>query len=307
MAMRNNNHRSVSHAYLFPYMEESIQKFVAVGKIRTAETYRTTLLRFKRFRQDEDIRLASIDDELISGFERSLKESGLCANTTSFYMRILRAVYNKALKAGLIKNRTPFKYVYTGVDKTRKRAIDIEDVRRLAALNLDDCPAEALARDLFLFSFYMRGMSFVDMAYLQKRDLHCGVLSYRRRKTGQTMFIRWENCMQKIIDRYPTRSSPYLLPIITSTEKDARSQYIYMIHKVNDNLKTLGRRLGFPVPLTMYVARHTWASTARRKNIPLAVISEGMGHTSEKTTRIYLDSLDASAIDDANLMILEML
>ena len=305
--MRNKNQRSVSRAYLFPYMEESILKLKAVGKIRTAETYRSALLRFKRFRQDEDVRLADIDDELMSAFERSMKESGLCANTTSFYMRILRAVYNRALKEGMIKNRNPFKYVYTGVDKTLKRAIDIEDVKRLAAMNLEDCPADALARDLFLFSFYMRGMSFVDMAYLQKRDLNCGILSYRRRKTGQTLFIRWEKCMQRIIDRYPVGSSPYLLPIITSTEKDDRAQYIYMIHKVNARLKSLGRRLGFTVPLTMYVARHTWASTARRKNIPLAVISEGMGHTSEKTTRIYLDSLDASAIDDANLMILELL
>lgn len=294
-------------AYLFPYMEESVRKLRTLGKIRTAETYQTALSRFRRFRHGIDVRLADIDDELMSAYERELKESGLCANTTSFYMRILRAVYNRALKEGLIKDRRPFRYVYTGVDKTRKRAIDIRDVRRLASLNLDGRPAEALARDLFLFSFYTRGMSFVDMAYLQKMDLHYGVLSYRRRKTGQMMFIRWEKCMQNIIDRYPVSSTPFLLPIITSFDRDPRAQYIHMIHKVNSCLRRLGKRLNLPVPLTMYVARHTWASTAHRENIPISVISEGMGHTSEKTTRIYLDSLDANVIDEANRMILGLI
>ena len=294
-------------AYLFPYMEESVRKLRTLGKVRTAETYQTALSRFRRFRHGKDVRLADIDDELMSAYERELKESGLCANTTSFYMRILRAVYNRALKEGLIKDRRPFRYVYTGVDKTRKRTIDIRDVRRLAALNLDGRPAEALARDLFLFSFYTRGMSFVDMAYLQKMDLHYGVLSYRRRKTGQMMFIRWEKCMQNIIDRYPVSSTPFLLPIITSSERDHRTQYIYMIHKVNTCLRNLGKQLNLPVPLTMYVALHTWASTAHRENIPISVISEGMGHTSEKTTRIYLDSLDANVIDEANRMILGLI
>ncbi len=306
MAMTNKK-SSGKHAYLFPYMEESVRKLRTLGKIRTAETYQTALSRFRRFRHGKDVRLADIDDEMMSAYERELKESGLCANTTSFYMRILRAVYNRALKEGLIKDRRPFRCVYTGVDKTRKRAIDIRDVRRLASLNLDGWPAEALARDLFLFSFYTRGMSFVDMAYLQKSDLNFGVLSYRRRKTGQMMFIRWEKCMQNIIDRYPVSSTPFLLPIITSFDRDPRAQYIHMIHKVNSCLRRLGKRLDLPVPLTMYVARHTWASTAHRENIPISVISEGMGHTSEKTTRIYLDSLDANVIDEANRMILGLI
>ena len=238
-------------AYLFPYMEESVRKLRTLGKIRTAETYQTALSRFRRFRHGKDVRLADLDDELMSAYERELKESGLCANTTSFYMRILRAVYNRALKEGLIKDRRPFRYVYTGVDKTRKRAIDIRDVRRLASLNLDGRPAEALARDLFLFSFYTRGMSFVDMAYLQKMDLHYGVLSYRRRKTGQMMFIRWEKCMQNIIDRYPVSSTPFLLPIITSFDRDPRAQYIHMIHKVNSCL----RRLGVSIRINAYCGR----------------------------------------------------
>lgn len=297
----------VSNEYLFPFMQETIVQLQKLGKTRTAETYQSALASFMRFREGKDVLISHIKDNLIVAYENSMKASGLSSNTTSFYMRILRAVYNRAVKQGITKQKYPFQYVYTGVAKTRKRAVDISIVRRLAEMDLDRNPSAALARDMFLFSFYTRGMSFVDMAYLRKSDLSHGVLEYRRRKTGQTLFIRWENCMDEIVSSYDNPSSFYLLPIITSSDTDERQQYINMSHKINNSLKSLGKKLGLPAPLTMYVARHTWANAARKKKIPISVISEGMGHTSEMTTRIYLSSLDADIIDRANKKILRLL
>lgn len=297
----------VSNEYLFPFMQETIVQLQKLGKTRTAETYQSALASFMRFREGKDVLISHIKDNLIVAYENSMKASGLSSNTTSFYMRILRAVYNRAVKQGITKQKYPFQYVYTGVAKTRKRAVDISIVRRLAEMDLDRNPSAALARDMFLFSFYTRGMSFVDMAYLRKSDLSHGVLEYRRRKTGQTLFIRWENCMDEIVSSYDNPSSFYLLPIITSYDTDERQQYINMSHKINRSLKSLGKKLGLPAPLTMYVARHTWANAARKKKIPISVISEGMGHTSEMTTRIYLSSLDADIIDRANKKILRLL
>ena len=100
--------------------------------------------------------------------------------------------------------------------------------------------------------------------------------------------------MQKIIDKYDMDGSPYLLPIIKSVNADERWQYMNAAHLVNDKLKRLGEELGLAILLTSYVARHAWASIAKSKNVPLATISEAMGHDSEKTTRI---SLDTSAVD----------
>lgn len=297
----------VSNEYLFPFMQETIVQLQKLGKTRTAETYQSALASFMRFREGKDVLISHIKDNLIVAYENSMKASGLSSNTTSFYMRILRAVYNRAVKQGITKQRYPFQYVYTGVAKTRKRAVDISIVRRLAEMDLDRNPSAALARDMFLFSFYTRGMSFVDMAYLRKSDLSRGILTYRRRKTGQNLFIRWEKCMDEIVSSYDNPSSFYLLPIITSSDTDERQQYINMSHKINRSLKSLGKKLGLPTPLTMYVARHTWANAARKKKIPISVISEGMGHTSEMTTRIYLSSLDADIIDRANKKILRLL
>ena len=161
------------------------------------------------------------------------------------------------------------------------------------------------ARDMFMFSFYTRGMSFVDMAYLKKKDLQNGVLTYRRQKTHQLLFIKWEKPMQEIVDKYDTSGSPYLLPIIRNVGKDDWRQYKNAAHLVNSKLKKIGVQLGLNVPLTTYVARHGWASIAKSKNIPISTISEAMGHDSENTTRIYLASLDTSVVDKANSIILK--
>lgn len=295
---------------LFPFMNELIVKFRQTGKFRTSETYACALKSFMRFRHDRDIEFSRIDSLLIRDYEAALKQQGLTWNTVSFYLRILRAVYNRAVEQGLTDQRFPFKSVYTGVEKTVKRAIPLSVMKRLKALDLTLHPALDYARDLFLFSFYMRGMAFVDMAFLRKKDLNGRVLSYRRKKTGRLLCIRWEPCMQQLVDKYSDRTagSPYLLPIIRPEKgNDEREQYKNAILNTNKNLKKLARRMELPVPLTTYVARHTWASIARAKNIPLSVISEGMGHESENTTRIYLVSLDVGVIDKANRLILREL
>ena len=291
---------------LFNFMQGVIAQLQQMGKQRTSETYRCTLKSFMQFREDKDVLLEDIDSDLMLMYEAYLHNRGLTKNSTSFYMRILRAVYNRAVEKDLTTNRNPFKHVYTGIDKTIKRAIPLKAIKQIKNLDLSLQPSLDFARDMFLFSFYTRGMSFIDMAYLKKKDLSNGILSYRRRKTGQQLFIRWEKCMQEIVDKYDTLHSKYLLPIIKPLcNIDERKQYLYAAHNINRCLKIIGKELGLSHSLTLYVARHAWASIAKSKNVPLSVISEGLGHDSEATTRIYLASLDTAAIDKANSMILK--
>ena len=289
---------------LFDFMQGVIAQLQQMGKQRTSETYRATLRSFMHFRKDEDILLEDIDSDLMLMYEAYLHNRGLTKNTTSFYMRILRAVYNRAVEKDLTTNRNPFKHVYTGVDKTIKRAIPLTSIKQIKCLDLSLQPSLDFARDMFLFSFYTRGMSFIDMAHLKKKDLSNGILSYRRRKTGQHLFIRWEECMQEIVEKYDNSTSEYLLPIIKPTNGDERTQYQNAMYLINRKLKIVGKMVGVQLPLTMYTARHSWASVAKNKNVPISVISEGMGHDSEKTTLIYLASLDTTAVDTANSLIL---
>lgn len=290
---------------LFSFMEDVITQLKQLRKHRTSETYASTLNSFTRFRLNKDVMLTEIDSDLMQEYEAYLKLEKVCPNTISFYMRILRAVYNRAIEKDIVKSCNPFKYVYTGVDKTIKRAISIDTIKRIKNLDLSLYPSLEYARNLFLFSFYTRGMSFVDMAYLRKRDLNNGVLSYRRKKTGQQLYIKWEKCMQEIIDKYPCHNTSYLLPIIYSTNKDERTQYQNANAITNRKLKEIQKQLNLEIPLTMYVTRHSWANIAKSKNIPLTVISESMGHDSEATTQIYLASLTTDVIDKANALILK--
>lgn len=286
------------------FMEEVIARLERLGKTRTSETYTAALNSFMRFREGRDIPLDEISPDLMEEYEAYLKGCGVSLNTVSFYNRILRAAYNRAVEKGLTPQRHPFRNVYTGMEKTVKRAIPFEAVRRIKGLDLSLKPAPDFARDMFLFSFYTRGMSFVDMAYLRKSDLKNGILSYRRKKTGQQLHIRWERCMGEIVEKHPNVATEYLLPVITDPTASERRQYENALHLVNRKLKRVAEMAGISVPLTMYVARHAWASIAKSKNIPLPVISEGMGHDSETTTQIYLASLDTSVIDEANKLIL---
>ena len=219
-------------------------------------------------------------------------------------MRIFRATYNRAVDEDLILSKQPFKHISIKAEKTLKRALTASDLRLLSKEDLSQFPAMEFARDMFLFSFYTRGMSFIDMAHLRKKDLQNGILSYRRSKTNQALHIRYEKCMQKIVDKYAISDIPYLLPIIKSTDKDFMKQYNVAIYTINKNLKRTAKLLGLSINLTTYCARHSWASIARSKNIPISVISEGMGHDNEKTTQIYLASLDSQIIDNANKLVI---
>ena len=291
---------------LFFFMEGIILQLKQLGRERTSETYTATLRSFMSFRDGEDIPLDSISSDLMVHYEAWLKSRGVRMNTVSFYMRILRAVYNRAVEKDLTEQRHPFRHVYTGLEKTAKRAVPIKVIKALKDLDLSLKPSLDFARDLFLFSFYTRGMSFVDMAYLKRSDLCNGILTYRRRKTGQTLTIKWEKCMEEIISKHTIPTSDYLLPVIRSND-DSRRQYENALHLVNSRLKKLSEMLHLQRPLTMYVARHSWASIAKARNIPLSVISEGMGHDSEATTQIYLASLETSVVDKANKMIKSLL
>lgn len=303
---------------LFNFMESIIIRLKQNGKTRTSETYSSTLNSFRKFlasrpsndggcRGEEDIMLDSLTSDIMESYEAWNRRRGVAPNTISFYARILRAVYNRAVELNMIDDRNPFRHIYTGIDKTVKRALPLTTIRKIKTLNLSLTPAIDFARDMFLMSFYLRGMSFIDMAFLKKSDLRNGSVIYRRHKTGQQLIIAWTAEMQQLLDKYPQNTSDYLLPIIKNPGTVERYTYRNVGYNINRNLKILAEKADVRIPLTLYVARHSWASAARAKGIPMSVISEGLGHDSETTTKIYLASLDTSVVDRANSLIMKSL
>ena len=295
--------RKTERVTVMEYIERQITAMNAMNRLGTARNYTRARNSLRTFLKGNDVSFRKMDDCLILRYSNWLKQRGVVKNTISFYMRILRAIYNKAVKEKIAKLDNPFKNVYTGIDKTRKRALDEKSVRKLMKLDLKGSSALALSRDLFMFSYFMRGMSFVDIAYLRKEDYDGVYISYKRQKTGQSLTVLVEPCIERIIKRYTalTERTPYMFPIITSSDsKEAYRQYQTALGYHNRKLKELALMANLNIPLSSYCARHTWATAARNHHIPVSVIGAAMGHTSEKTTQIYLDSLENSVIDKAN-------
>ena len=290
---------------VFNFICEQIRHKKGLGKVRSAETYRSMLNSLMHFRKGRDLTFDMMDGGLMELYEAWMLQCGLTRNTTSFYMRILRTNYKLAVERGITADRHPFRHVYCGMDKTMKRSIPFSEIKKINDLELSQKPGLDFARDMFMFSFCTRGMSFIDMAYLKKTDLNNGHLAYRRKKTGQLLTMEWTKQMQDIVDKYKQNGTRYLLPIITREDGSERRQYQNMMRKINRLLKGIARLTGLQLPLSMYYTRHSWATIARGKDVPLAIISEGLGHDSETTTQIYLNSIKSSEVDKANRMILE--
>ena len=268
-----NRKRNVT---LCEYAEKIRQRLEDNNQYRTADINRCTMKSFMKFRKQQDILLYELD-ELVVGAVKKLK----------------------------IPDRKPFATAFTRTTKTSKRAISQKAIRQLAQLKLETYNRR-LARDLFLFSYYTRGMSFVDIACLEKSNIRNGYLIYKRRKTGQELKIAWRQSMQDIVDRYPSLDGKHLLGILDNhAEKSLQQQRHYQQCLINKTLKKLSKLIDIDITLTMYVARHSWATNAKEKNVPVSVISDSMGHNSEKTTQIYLKSINADQIDQTNDILID--
>ena len=291
---------------VFTFFRKQIAKKEQMQCVGTKNNYTNAVNRFIEFRNQKDLTFSQMTADMMEMYQAWLWNRGVGQNTVSFYLRTLRTLHHKAVEAGQATTNDIFAHVQTANVRTAKRAISIKDIRKIEKLELQIGSSIDKARDLFLLSFYLRGMAFVDMAFLKKSDLKCGMVSYNRRKTHQKLNIEWIKPMQAIIDKYAeqTKDSPYMLPILTGKETSPYTQYRKVEYNTNYNLKKIGKMIGLKIPLTTYVARHTWASIALHMNIPIATISEGMGHNSYKTTQIYLESIDVATINEANRRII---
>ena len=287
---------------LFNFIRSMVTKKTAAKRYGTAKTYRDSLASFSSFRNGKDITFDDLNEDIINQYEAWMKDRGLKRNSSSCYLRTFKTLYLKAVELELTEDKDIFRHVFTGFATTTKRAISIDAIKAIRKLNLENNPALAFARDMFMLSLYLQGMAFVDIAYLKKSDIRNGQLQYSRKKTGQALTISWEKPMQEIVDAYShlTKDTPYLLPIITKQDGTERKQYEKAEHNVNRNLKKIGEMAGLHIPLTTYVARHSWASIMRDMGNDITVVGKGLGHSDIKTTQIYLSTIDNSTVMRAN-------
>lgn len=310
ITVKNEDNKTAPTAYgdMVEFMRGIITEKETAGQFRTAEAYRATLNCWLRFIDPEKaMPWKMVTSRSMTLFADYLKGRGATRNTQSFYFRILRAVCNRAQEEGVaVLPGNLFDNVYTGKARTRKRALPIEDIRKIAAAEPKN-RKEQLARDMFIFSFITRGMAPIDMALLRKGNIVDGRLAYRRHKTGRAITMEWITEMREIADRYVRDGSDYLFPLVSSDGAEGWKQFKRGSQVINYHLRKLGKRLNMPMHLTLYVARHSWATVAKSTGVPTALISEAMGHVSERMTQVYLGSIDVGRVDSANREIVDLL
>ena len=215
------------HTYT-KFLVENIRKS---GRYSTAGIYNSTVNSFLRFTKNFKLTFHAVTPEIIKQYEEDLLKQGRRHNTLSTYMRMLRSIFNQAEEQGIALSYPTdelFRYVFTGYESTVKRAVSPALIRRLALLNLDEQPTLQFSRDLFLLSFYLRGIPFVDLAYLRKSDIRHNTIYYYRHKTQQQLSVHIESYAAQILEKYqPDKDSPYLLPILTETGEKAHRPVSY--------------------------------------------------------------------------------
>ena len=285
------------------YIDKQIARLRQEGRMGTLSAYQSALGRLKKFMNGKagELYFSDITPGWLNRFIENLQEEGLKENTVNFYCRILRAVYNRACNEGVTgtDDNSPFRRVAFGCVKTVKRAVDGETIKKIVRAQVGDDAQLELARDLFLFSFYSRGMAFVDMACLKQENIVDGAIYYTRRKTGQPLRVKMVPQLQEIVNKYRGQEE-YILPILKHGDKLLYKHYRNELRKFNNRLKKLSSLLSLKRPLTSYVARHSWATQARKSGAPVSVISESLGHASEKVTYTYLAALDPIKVDSVN-------
>lgn len=287
------------------YLSELIKlldaELSAFSRVRTMKAYVSTqksVLSLSR----QDMELGEVfNPEWLLKYQFYLMRKGLKRNTISFYMRMLRSICNKAIDMGLfVSIPRLFLKVFTGLDPTIKRSVSPGMIYAIARAKLTG--TLAFSRDMFMLSFHLQGMAFVDLAYLKKSDIQGMYLVYRRRKTGSLITMKICREAQRILDRYAhlTRNSPYVFPVIVNPQEGETIQYQSALRTQNRRLKRVAGMLGLNVTLSTYVARHSWATMAYHNKVSIALIGEAMGHKTEEVTRIYLKSFGFEQLSQAN-------
>ena len=268
------------------------------GRYSTAHVYKNALFSFSVFCGTCNVSFRQITRESLRLYGQYLYENGLKLNTISTYMHMLRSIYNRGVEAG----NAPFvprlfHEAYTGIDVCQKRALTAAELHRLL---FDDPRSERLRRiqDIASLLFQLCGMSFADLAHLEKSALENNILRYNRIKTKTPMSVEVLDSAMVKIDRLRSvrKSQPgcpdYLLDILCGdkSRKDEKAyrEYQSALRWFNNSLKELARALHLKSPVTSYTLRHSWATIAKYRGVSIEMISEALGHKSIKTTQTYL-------------------
>lgn len=302
------------HQTVGTFLDQHIEYLKSINRRGYAKTFEELKRSLLDYCKSLEIFFSDIDHEWLKKYEAYLKGKNYAMNSIGIRFRTLRVLYNYAITCKVVKkDYYPFDdfKVSKMWEQTQKRAITKEDIKKIAALDLKTVtpyhsPYLEIGRDLFMFSYLSAGINFTDMAKLTYGNIFNGRVSYHRQKTKKLITFQLQPMAMEIVEKYrkkDARPNDYIFPILDRKVHRTETQIRDRIHKslgaTNKALHKIGEKLGLPIDLTTYVARHSFATVLKRSGVSTSIISESLGHSSEKVTQIYLDSFENEQIDNA--------
>jgi len=264
----------------------------------------TAVNTFERFllTANMPLKLKNLTADHIKAFERWAFDQGMSPGYVALHMRNLRAIINHLDGRG----RQLFEHVRTSNCQTEKRAVSEETIRQIRALPLAEDSNLSRARDIFLFTFFGMGIPLVDAVNIKKSQLANGHISYRRQKTGRMVKIKVGKELQQLINRLMLPDSPYLLPVLTTTDKrNIQEQYKRFYQRYLRALSKISQTLTLDFKLTSYTPRHSWASIAYKHNAGVNTIAQALGHANANITYAYIKEISNTQLDRVNEIVIK--
>jgi len=300
------------HIGVIEFLEKHVEKLGIEKKYSTQSSYKSTLNVLRKHTRNKEISFYSLNYEFLIDFESYLFQRNCTNGGINHHMRNIRAIFNEAIRKGCCEaSYYPFTNTHNAngyslkrvTSKAKPRALNKEDLEKLKNFDIEAYPNLENAYKYFFFSYYARGINFTDMAHLTKSDIQGGRISFNRKKTGTHYSFKITKRIAEILEFFDTDNSPYLFPILSDyhqTEKQKKYRIHKCLKKTNKELRKIGVIINSSIPITSYVARHTWASTLKHKGYSTEIISEGLGHSELSTTKAYLENFNQELIDQTD-------
>jgi integrase/recombinase XerD len=306
--------KKISKVKILEFYGTVIKELEEEGRVGYSNTFVSSLGSLKKFLNGADKSFVAFSKENCENYEKFLLDGINEESTVSVYLRTFYRLWNIAVERGICpKEHHPSKYIkfkpYRKF-KTKKRALSANVISSIEKLGLEKDSREFRSQQFFLFSYYARGINFIDIAKLRSANLKGTELTYIRSKNKRRYQYILHSKAVAIIKLFAagnvTGENNYLFPILKNehdTPKKIDARVDSALKDMNEDLDNIAKMLGLEKKLTSYVARHSFATNLRSKNVNISIIQEAMGHETELQTMTYLDEIDdsivAKSIEDA--------
>lgn len=264
----------------------------------TYKRYNVVINKLKEYAGDK-IEFKEVTVEFLRKYVSWLRsEKKNDVNTYTTDLRKIRAVFNAAINEDLIDySVNPFRKIKIETKRTTKQRLTLEELGAIRNLNLDEGGYIWHARNIFLFCLNCMGMRVGSALKLKSADIQGASLYYQMNKGGKSKNIELTGEALEIIGRYPERGK-YLFPYL-ERETDIYNGISKATALINKGLKSIAEMAGIDKRLTTHISRHSFAKLANSAKVDVPTIQKMLGHSSIRTTQIYLGEISDDESNEA--------